>query len=236
MNFYETKAWKKKRQVILKRDGYMCQQALREGRRVPATTVHHIFPLDRYPQYRMANWNLISLSAKGHELMHNRFDGSLSKLGKRWKMEAALKNNIPLNTTILVVGLPGSGKSTEAKRVLGSGICYDADAIAAAFRLTSVHGEDHAGAKDFAQDFFKPFLAKVEDYTDRVVIIRTAPTIDELQLIDPDEIIICKGKHDISRRRDLASLRDVDWNEKQKRIDEVEAWAKASQVKYLIIE
>ena len=237
MNFYETKAWKKKRERILKRDGYLCQLALKEGRRVPAKTVHHILPLDRYPQYKMCDWNLVSLSHQAHEQMHNRYkNGALTKIGKRWMMETVLLNNIVMNTTILIIGLPGTGKSTEAKRRLGTGLCYDEDAIASAFRLSSAHSDHHQGARDFALDFFKPFLAKVKDYTDRVVVIRTAPSITELELIDPDELVVCETKHDISRRRDLDALRGVDWGDKKRKIEEAKAWAQSNNIKLTVVK
>lgn len=31
-----------------------------------ANTVHHIYPADEYPQYAWCDWNLISVSQKGH--------------------------------------------------------------------------------------------------------------------------------------------------------------------------
>ena len=49
---YKTKRWKKKRESILRKDGYLCQISKRYGRRVDAEVVHHIYPADEYPEYR----------------------------------------------------------------------------------------------------------------------------------------------------------------------------------------
>ena len=43
--FYQSGIWKRKRAMILRRDGYMCQLSKRYGKRVEAEVVHHIFPL-----------------------------------------------------------------------------------------------------------------------------------------------------------------------------------------------
>lgn len=80
--FYHTTRWEKKREKILRRDGYMCQESKRYGKRVQATTVHHIFPREEYPQYAWADWNLISLSAEMHNKMHDRLTGALTERGR----------------------------------------------------------------------------------------------------------------------------------------------------------
>ena len=68
--FYTTTAWVKKRQRILKRDGYQCQLCKRYGRIRQATTVHHIKELDEYPELALDNNNLISLCAECHNKVH----------------------------------------------------------------------------------------------------------------------------------------------------------------------
>lgn len=85
MSFYKTPRWKRKRVVILKRDEYMCQESKRYGKTEPATTVHHIFPLEQYPQLALVNENLVSLSDKWHNAMHDRMTGELTELGKAWQ-------------------------------------------------------------------------------------------------------------------------------------------------------
>ena len=48
---YHNKRWEKKRAAILARDGYMCRESRRFGKAVQADTVHHIFPVEFFPQY-----------------------------------------------------------------------------------------------------------------------------------------------------------------------------------------
>lgn len=64
MNFYKSRQWKSKREVILKRDEYLCRECKRYGKTTPAATVNHIMPLELYFEYRLMNWNLLSLCNK----------------------------------------------------------------------------------------------------------------------------------------------------------------------------
>ena len=79
--FYKTRRWDRLRGAVLRRDGYMCQEARRYGRRDEATTVHHIFPRDEWPEYQWEAWNLVSLSEEAHDSMHDRQTGALTKKG-----------------------------------------------------------------------------------------------------------------------------------------------------------
>lgn len=79
---YKTKRWKKLREYILKRDKYLCQDAIRYGKSVEATTVHHIFPASEYPELFYNPDNLISLSTAAHNAMHDRATNEISKKGK----------------------------------------------------------------------------------------------------------------------------------------------------------
>ena len=81
MNFYLTSKWEHKRQKILRRDGYVCQISRRYGKNVPAQTVHHIFPRSEFPEYSLADWNLISLCKAKHDELHDRTSGTLSAKG-----------------------------------------------------------------------------------------------------------------------------------------------------------
>ena len=80
---YTSKRWLRLREKILKRDGYMCQYFKRYGKHVQANTVHHIYPADQYPEYQWCEWNLISLSAEAHNIMHDRNSQELTDEGKR---------------------------------------------------------------------------------------------------------------------------------------------------------
>lgn len=63
----------------------MCQESKRYGKTVPATTVHHIYPLEYYPELACVDWNLISLSDKQHNAMHARVTRELTELGEQWQ-------------------------------------------------------------------------------------------------------------------------------------------------------
>lgn len=82
---YYGNRWKKKRKKILRLDGYICQVAKRYGRTEEATVVHHIYPVDEYPEYAWEDWNLISVSLATHNKLENRNTGELTRLGKELK-------------------------------------------------------------------------------------------------------------------------------------------------------
>lgn len=83
---YNDKRWKRKRLVILRRDEYLCIESKRYGKSVQATTVHHIYPVEFYPELAFEDWNLISLSDGKHNGMHIRDSHELTELGKSWQM------------------------------------------------------------------------------------------------------------------------------------------------------
>ena len=89
--FYKTKKWRRKREAILRRDKYECRECKRYGKTTQATTVHHIYPLEDYPEYSLTNENLYSVCNTHHESFHNKFTGELTKKGialmKRMKAE-----------------------------------------------------------------------------------------------------------------------------------------------------
>lgn len=92
--FYKSKRWKRLRKAVLARDGYQCQESKRYGKALPATTVHHIFPREDYPQYQWEPWNLISLSADAHDQMHNRTTRELTQQGLELLERTATKYGI----------------------------------------------------------------------------------------------------------------------------------------------
>ena len=227
MRIYDTKRWKHLRESVLRRDGYQDQLELRTGKRVNADTVHHIFPVDMYPQYKWCSWNLISLTNENHELMHNRLTKRLSPLGLRLMREKAEERGIPLSLLTLVIGERGSGKTTYVKHHLGDGLAYDLDYISAAFRLSKPHAEAHDVSRRLANSLCIGFANKARQYSSRVYIIRTAPSIEELEAIDPDRIVVCEGQHNITTRTDY---RGTSTQEERDRIRECVEFAQINGI------
>ena len=99
--------WLRLRQKILRRDGYMDQLARRYGKQIPATTVHHIFPRDEFPEYAWEPWNLISVSGETHNRLHDRNTNALTRDGIDLlrRTARAQKMAVPLRYQ----GPPGSG-------------------------------------------------------------------------------------------------------------------------------
>ena len=95
-SFYKSKRWKRLRAAVLARDGYKCAESARYGKNIPANTVHHIFPMSDYPQYRWESWNLISLSQKVHDEMHDRTSGALTDKGRKLMERTANKRGIKI--------------------------------------------------------------------------------------------------------------------------------------------
>ncbi|MBQ1805680.1 MAG: HNH endonuclease [Oscillospiraceae bacterium] len=80
-SFYKSARWQRLRAMVLRRDGYQCQVSKRYGKRVEATTVHHVFPREEFPEYQWEPWNLISLAGDVHDEMHDRQSGALTEKG-----------------------------------------------------------------------------------------------------------------------------------------------------------
>lgn len=78
---YNSLKWKRLARMVMRRDGYMCQLSKRYGKAVPAEVVHHIFPVDEYPEYAYEPWNLIALSRKMHNTLHDRNTDALTAEG-----------------------------------------------------------------------------------------------------------------------------------------------------------
>ena len=82
-NFYKSKTWETVRGSVLRRDGYICQRCKRYGRMRGAAHVHHINPLESYPEYATARWNLISLCLQCHNSLHDRDTHELTAEGEK---------------------------------------------------------------------------------------------------------------------------------------------------------
>lgn len=78
---YKDKRWLRISAAAMRRDGYMCQLSKRYGKQVQAEVVHHIYPADEYPEYAYCLWNLISLSRKMHNTLHDRENDTLTTDG-----------------------------------------------------------------------------------------------------------------------------------------------------------
>lgn len=83
---YRTKRWRRLRKTILRRDGYRCLESARYGITAEATTVHHVWPAEEYPEYAWEPWNLISLTGELHNAMHDRRTDKLTVLGESWRL------------------------------------------------------------------------------------------------------------------------------------------------------
>jgi 5-methylcytosine-specific restriction enzyme A len=69
-HFYSSKKWRAKRQVILKRDGYLCRECMKYGKHTEAKIVHHIQEVADAPELKMKNNNLVSLCCSCHNKQH----------------------------------------------------------------------------------------------------------------------------------------------------------------------
>jgi 5-methylcytosine-specific restriction endonuclease McrA len=76
----------------------MDQYLKRYGKFQTATMVHHIFPVEFFPEYQYCEWNLISLSRSSHNMMHDRDTDELTDIGKELLLRTAIKNNIDIPT------------------------------------------------------------------------------------------------------------------------------------------
>ena len=94
--YYKSARWLRLRESVLRRDGYICRESLRYGKRAEATTVHHIFPRREFPEYQWEPWNLISMCAEEHDRMHDRNGERLSEAGIALLTRTARKRGIKI--------------------------------------------------------------------------------------------------------------------------------------------
>ena len=97
-DFYKSTRWERKRRVILRRDGYQCQLSKRYGRLRQADVVHHIFPLEEFPEFAFASWNLISLTRATHNSLHDRNTDELTREGRDLLRRTARRQGIEIPT------------------------------------------------------------------------------------------------------------------------------------------
>lgn len=84
--FYNSTAWKAKRQEILNRDNHECVWCATEGKvttdKSKSLEIDHIKELNEYPELALENSNLRTLCKYHHNKRHNRFDGKEKKENK----------------------------------------------------------------------------------------------------------------------------------------------------------
>ena len=95
---------------------------------------------------------------------------------------------------ILIIGLPGTGKTTWVKNNLEQNdLCFDLDWLAAAMVLGSEHERKNWVAKRVINKLLIPLVFEMEIETNRVggnvFIIRCAPDWNELDDLDPDYVL-----------------------------------------------
>lgn len=78
---YKARRWERLRAQVMRRDGYRCQLSKRYGKSVPADLVHHIYPVDEFPEYAFESWNLIAVSRAAHNKLHDRDSDKLTAEG-----------------------------------------------------------------------------------------------------------------------------------------------------------
>lgn len=86
---YTCAKWRRLRASVLRAAGYRCQYFRRYGKNVEADRVHHVWPVEDFPEFAWCRWNLVALSLEAHRRMHKP-DGSLSAEG-----EALRRRTIP---------------------------------------------------------------------------------------------------------------------------------------------
>lgn len=96
----------------------------------------------------------------------------------------------------IVMGAPGSGKTTWCRQNLGSGLMYDLDLIATALRgnvdlrpyepRSRTFDED---ARTVADQLLIPIVEAARRAGTDLMVIRTAPTAEELAAINPDMVM-----------------------------------------------
>ena len=82
-NFYKNNKWVVKREKILKRDKYECQNCRRYFRSKEAKTVHHIYFFEDYSELGLVNWNLISLCNVCQKKIKKSMTDEATKLRKK---------------------------------------------------------------------------------------------------------------------------------------------------------
>lgn len=75
--FYNSKAWKSKREYIMQRDGHQCQECKKYGKNTDAKLIHHIIEIEEDYSLRLKNSNLVAVCHSCHNKAHPEKGGHL---------------------------------------------------------------------------------------------------------------------------------------------------------------
>ncbi|HJF47575.1 MAG TPA: HNH endonuclease [Limosilactobacillus oris] len=160
LKFYNSTAWKHKRQEVLDRDYGLCQRCGME-----ATLVDHIIPSKEDWDDRLNGDNLQSLCRSCHRI----------KTKREWmKHHKGMRRYMDIN---LVCGLPASGKTTYVKQHMTKhDLIYDYDSLMQSLSGLPRQQSNH-DIHDYIMLFLDQMLRKLrsEQTFNNVWIIRTLP-------------------------------------------------------------
>ena len=103
----------------------------------------------------------------------------------------------------LIIGFPGTGKTTYAKENCKGCLVYDLDYLKNALTYSDVHSADDEDARKVANSFLMPFVIMGQQRNRDLCIIRMAPKLEELKAIKPDKLVVMLTEYDISNREDF---------------------------------
>lgn len=103
----------------------------------------------------------------------------------------------------LIIGFPGTGKTTYAKENCKGCLVYDLDYLKNALTYSDVHSADDEDARKVANSFLMPFVIMGQQRNRDLCIIRMAPKLEELTVIKPDKLVVMLTEYDISNREDF---------------------------------
>lgn len=108
---YKEPRWVRLRKSVLERDKYLDQYLKRYGKFKNADIVHHIFPVEDFPEYQYCPWNCISLARSTHNMMHDRDTDRLTDIGIELLLRTARKQKI--NVPSWYIEKPKKGKKYD---------------------------------------------------------------------------------------------------------------------------
>lgn len=79
----------------------MDQYLKRYGKLKNADMVHHIFPVNDFPEYQYEPWNLISVARSTHNMFHDRETDELTDIGKELLIQTARRQKIEVPAWVL---------------------------------------------------------------------------------------------------------------------------------------